>query len=102
VKDFRDCLFCKGATPPPGGRCKGGCGNQAPTRHTCHAEGCTAPVEPRMFMCLPHWRMVPKPLQQRIWANYVPGQETKKNPTRGYLAVANEAIRLVAEREGRA
>lgn len=70
------------------------------TEHTCHAKNCIRVVPPRMFMCVRHWRMVPRLLQTRIWAAYIPGQEIRKDPTVGYLSVAHEAIEAVAEKEG--
>jgi hypothetical protein len=42
--------------------------------HQCHAVGCGVPVSPRMHMCLTHWRMVPKAVQDLIWRHYRPGQ----------------------------
>jgi hypothetical protein len=69
-------------------------------RHTCHARGCTTAVPPRMFMCRRHWRMVPRALQAEIWAEYVPGQEIRKDPTEEYLEVADRAIQAVAQKEG--
>ena len=69
--------------------------------HLCHAEGCTTPVPPRMLMCRRHWRMVPRALQAAVWAEYVPGQERRKDPTESYLDAAHEAIRAVAAKEGR-
>jgi hypothetical protein len=55
-----------------------------------------------MLMCLKHWRMVPRVLQRRIWATYVPGQEIRKNPTAEYMEAQRAAVRAVEEREGRA
>lgn len=66
--------------------------------HTCHARGCETPVPPRMFMCRTHWRIVPKAMQDAIWAAYVPGQERRKDPTSEYLDAARAAIDFVAER----
>ena len=43
--------------------------------------------------------MVPKPLRDRVWQLYVPGQERKKNPTKEYLEVMKEAIEYVARIE---
>lgn len=68
-------------------------------RHTCHADGCDTPVPPRMFMCRAHWFMVPKPLRDRIWATYRPGQERDKQPSLEYLDTAMEAINVVREKE---
>lgn len=65
--------------------------------HRCHATGCTVAVPPKMFMCRSHWYRLPKPLRDAIWAEYVPGQETRKDPTRAYLAAARECIRYLAE-----
>jgi hypothetical protein len=70
--------------------------------HTCHARGCARAVPERMFMCLRHWRMVPRALQAEIWAEYVPGQEIRKDPTDAYLDVAHRAIQTVAEKEAAA
>lgn len=38
------------------------------TTHPCEAEGCQEPVAKDRFMCIRHWRMVPKPLRDEIWA----------------------------------
>lgn len=54
-----------------------------------------------MFMCRHHWFMVPRALQREVWAEYVAGQEVRKDPTRKYLEVAKQAIEVVAEMEGR-
>jgi len=80
-----------GIRPPPA---------KAPA-HTCHAEGCTKTVPPRMLMCLPHWRMVPRELQRQVWDTYVPGQEVRKDPTREYLEAHRAAVAAVAKLEGR-
>jgi hypothetical protein len=69
--------------------------------HLCHAQGCQVEVPPKLLMCKRHWRMVPKPLQEAVWATYRPGQERSKDPTREYLQNAAEAIRAVAEKERR-
>lgn len=94
------CLFCKGLTPPAGARCKT-CGREGVQRpaHPCHAIGCNVAVPPKMLMCLPHWRMVPRALQKRVWDTYVPGQERRKDPTADYLAAATAAIRAVHQAE---
>lgn len=67
--------------------------------HTCHADGCDTPVLPRLLMCGRHWRMVPHALQAAVWGEYVPGQETRKDPTRDYLDAARAAIAAVAAKE---
>ena len=69
------------------------------TQHLCHAIGCKTPVPPRMLMCRPHWRMVPKALRDAVLATYRPGQERTKDPSPEYLTYEMEAINAVAERE---
>lgn len=69
--------------------------------HLCHANDCTERVPPRMLMCKRHWYMVPKPLRDAVWDNYVPGQERRKDPTAAYLSAAQAAIDAVARKEGR-
>lgn len=71
------------------------------TSHHCHARGCQREVPPKLLMCGVHWRMVPPDLQRAVWATYRPGQEIDKRPTRDYLAAAKDAIRWVAQAEGR-
>lgn len=70
------------------------------TPHLCHAEGCTRPVPPKMFMCKPHWFALPKETRDAVWATYRPGQEVDKDPSDEYLAVAIEAINWLAHKEG--
>lgn len=67
--------------------------------HLCHADNCNAFVPPKMLMCLKHWRMVPKPLQAAVWAEYRPGQEVDKRPSAAYMDVQRAAIAAVAEKE---
>lgn len=69
------------------------------TAHLCHAKGCEKEVPPARLMCLAHWRMVPRPLQNRVWATYCPGQEIRKDPSAEYLEAMNAAINAVAARE---
>ena len=88
--------------PPPNPRRVAGCpvGNSA-EKHTCHAEGCSAIVPPRLFGCRKHWAMVPKWLQAALYRVYVPGQEIRKNPTRAYLMVQTRCRLAIAEKEGK-
>lgn len=69
--------------------------------HTCHAEGCTVEVPPSMWGCRRHWFMVPKPLRDRVWATYRPGQEIDKRPSDEYREAAFAAVEAVARKEGR-
>lgn len=67
--------------------------------HTCHAKDCTKRTPEAMFMCRPHWFMVPKAMRDEIWRLYVPGQEISKTPTREYVEAAKKAIDAVAKKE---
>lgn len=55
--------------------------------HKCHWPDCQKDVPPKMFMCLAHWRRVPRVLQLKIWSTYRAGQEIDKRPSAEYLAV---------------
>ncbi len=68
-------------------------------QHHCHAKGCTVPVPPKMFMCRRHWYTLPKSMRDAIWAAYRPGQEVDKNPTVGYMEIAEACIDFVALKE---
>lgn len=59
-------------------------------------------IPPRLLMCPGHWRRVPRYLQDRVWATYVPGQEARKDPSKAYLDAAEAAIAAVDEQERRA
>lgn len=67
--------------------------------HTCHAALCDAHVPPRMHMCRRHWFMVPKALQDGLWAAYRPGQERRMNPSPAYLLAAARCVHAVATKE---
>lgn len=67
--------------------------------HFCHARHCGTPVKPELFMCRPHWGMVPADLRRLIWRHYRRGQEVDKNPSMEYLEVAKKAQDAVQKRE---
>lgn len=69
--------------------------------HTCHAYDCDVRTKPEMFMCLKHWRALPKLFQRGIWASYRPGQCDDWNITKVYAERAKACIQHVAEREGK-
>lgn len=70
------------------------------TLHVCHAINCGAPTQARMLFCLPHWRMVPKPVQSAVWHAYRRGQERDKRPSAFYVAVQRVAVACVATQTG--
>ena len=68
--------------------------SQGQTRdHHCHWPGCTRQVPPAMWGCRPHWNLIPKHLQARIWSTFRPGQEKTMTPSRAYLDAADEVQR---------
>lgn len=69
--------------------------------HTCHAEGCSRSIPPRMFACSAHWGAVPRDLQRALWNVYREGQERDKVVTRAYLLVQILCRIAIASREGR-
>lgn len=50
-------------------------------------------------MCLRHWRMVPYPLQRRVWVTYRPGQCDDREPSQEWHAAADAAIEAVYAKE---
>lgn len=68
--------------------------------HTCHAARCETPCPPRLLMCPGHWRMVPKAMQDAVYAAYRPGQGTRSIPSDDWFVAAFTAIAEVAEAEG--
>jgi hypothetical protein len=69
--------------------------------HHCHAVDCKLEVPPEMHMCLKHWRMVPRLVQDLIWKHYRKGQEIDKQPSIEYVATAFISISCVALKEGK-
>jgi hypothetical protein len=67
--------------------------------HLCHALKCTVEVPPKLLMCRRHWFMVPKPLRDRVWATYRPGQEVDKKPSLEYVDAMEAAIASVYQAE---
>ena len=68
-------------------------------KHHCHAHKCNAPTEPKMFMCLRHWKQLTPEMQSAIWANYRRGQERDKRPSAAYIRATNAAKLFLAESE---
>jgi hypothetical protein len=66
--------------------------------HTCHWPGCRKEVPPAMWGCKPHWFALPKPLRDRIWATYRPGQEIDKRPSESYMDAAEAVQAWIANR----
>jgi len=69
--------------------------------HRCPINGCEATIHKRFLMCFVHWRMVPRPLQMRVYATYQRGQENQGigAASDAYVEAMAEAIRIVNEQE---
>ena len=72
--------------------------------HHCHANGCTTPTDPSLFMCRKHWSMLQPQMQRNVWNTYkkrgnVPG----KNPQGwvDYYDACAVAVEYVAKMEGK-
>jgi len=59
--------------------------------HHCHWPGCTKQVPPAMWGCREHWFRLPKPIRDRIFDAFRPGQEIDMRPSPEYLAAAKAA-----------
>lgn len=69
--------------------------------HHCHATDCKTVVPPEMFMCKKHWFKLPKRLRDRVWAAYRNGQCDDWQISHEYANAAREAVRYIAEMEGK-
>lgn len=63
--------------------------------HHCHWPGCPELVKPAFWGCKRHWYLLPKPIRDRIWAAYRPGQEIDKNPSSAYIQAFRAAIEWI-------
>lgn len=64
-------------------------------KHTCHWPGCEKQVPPAMWGCKVHWFRLPRPLRARVWVTYIPGQESRMDPSEEYLKVAVEVQKWI-------
>lgn len=60
--------------------------------HACHWPDCKTEIEPKLLMCRGHWFRLPADLRTLVWANYRPGQEITKTPSREYMAVMDQVL----------
>lgn len=68
--------------------------------HTCAAEQCDRQIARGLLMCLPHWRMVPAPLQRDVnstWRTFRRGKAL--SALKAYRTAADRAIAAVREKE---
>jgi hypothetical protein len=66
-------------------------------KHRCFWPGCQTEVPVSMLGCKNHWYRLPKPLRDRIWATYQPGQETDGSQSPQYMEALQEVMRYAQE-----
>lgn len=60
--------------------------------HTCPGPDCKAQVPHSMLMCARHWRQVPRPVQNRLWAAW---QDGNGAGTDEHIAACDAAIAAI-------
>jgi endonuclease I len=60
--------------------------------HLCPIDRCNHSLPQHLLMCSRHWRLVPRQLQQKVYAAWNRGE-----PRQNYVAIRSEAIRCVNE-----
>lgn len=66
--------------------------------HRCYARGCHVRIGPELLMCSTHWRIVPKPIQERVWREWRHVQADPKGVlTPEYIEAINAARGAVIE-----
>ena len=68
-------------------------------RAFCRAPGCARVLQPHLFMCGKHWRMVPVGIKRRIWRNYSVSKAKSKNPPAEWEALIEEAVAAIDSAE---
>lgn len=70
--------------------------------HHCNANGCTWATEPRMLMCLAHWRRLPSALQSAVLCAYraQPNASARARDLT-YMAACADAVEHIARLEGK-
>jgi hypothetical protein len=72
--------------------------------HECAAEDCDAVISRGVLMCREHWRMVPRPLQRRVWRCWrrlkvAPHDTSYFGVLRIYRAAVDAAVESVRRHE---
>ena len=63
--------------------------------HICEAVGCFKSTQPQQLMCYGHWKKVPRPLAEAVWAAW------KSGGSIDHTKAKQAAIAAVAKEEGR-
>lgn len=72
--------------------------------HHCHANNCPTPTAQIRLMCAKHWRMVPEPMQAKVWATFrARGNYPGRNPAAwaDYYEACADAVEHVATLENK-
>ncbi len=59
--------------------------------HACAAEGCTVDCDTEKLMCLKHWRMVPCPIQTKVYQTW----RRVHRDRQAYIDARDEAVAAV-------
>ncbi len=71
-------------------------------RRTCDANHCSVPVDASKGMCPDHWKMVPRPIQLRIYAAARAHRTSAERLSSvEFLEAWADAVEFVATKEGR-
>lgn len=54
-----------------------------PNLHRCSVPGCQADIPRHLLMCIPHWRMVPAPVQREVTTAWRSLQQARRQLVRG-------------------
>lgn len=60
-----------------------------PSEARCYAKGCTSNAKPNQLMCWPHWKRVPRIIQDAVWtSNHLAHPEYESSRLAARRAVA--------------
>jgi hypothetical protein len=65
--------------------------------HRCFWPECPSMVPTSMLGCRSHWYALPKPIRDRIWATYSPGQESRGDQSPEYMEALQDVMRWAKE-----
>jgi hypothetical protein len=65
-------------------------------KHTCQVDDCIAVIPIAWVMCRRHWQMLPRPMRDALWSEYLVSVELGPAPV---FTVRRDALEFIAERE---
>lgn len=66
-----------------------------PEPRRCAVPDCGAALDAGLLMCLAHWRMVPRPLQNEVYRTFRERQRTSVRPYEPHLQACRKAVEAV-------